>query len=56
MIGIISSEYGKQSLNLAEKEKANRFIVELAALLHDLIDDKIVSNKNEAIKEDALMA
>lgn len=41
----------KTALNLAEKEKANRFIVELAALLHDLIDDKIVSNKNEAVKE-----
>lgn len=41
----------KTAINLAEKEKANRFIVELAALLHDLIDDKIVSNKNEAVKE-----
>ncbi|OJF97133.1 HD domain-containing protein [Alkalibacterium sp. 20] len=41
----------KMSLNLAEKEKANRFIVGLAALLHDLIDDKLVTNKDEAVQE-----
>lgn len=31
----------KLALHIAEKEKGNLFIVELAALLHDLIDDKI---------------
>jgi len=41
----------KTAVALAEKEKANRFIVELAALLHDLIDDKLVSNKDEAVQE-----
>ncbi|WP_423190418.1 HD domain-containing protein [Alkalibacterium sp. f15] len=41
----------KMALNLAEKEKANRFIVGLAALLHDLIDDKLVTNKDEAVQE-----
>lgn len=41
----------KTAVTLAEKEKANRFIVELAALLHDLIDDKLVSNKDEAVQE-----
>lgn len=41
----------KTAVTLAEKEKANRSIVELAALLHDLIDDKLVSNKDEAVQE-----
>jgi len=41
----------KTAVALAEKEKANRFIIELAALLHDLIDDKLVSNKDEAVQE-----
>ncbi|MER2063181.1 MAG: HD domain-containing protein [Alkalibacterium sp.] len=41
----------KTAVTLAEKEKANRFIVELAALLHDLIDDKLVSDKDEAVQE-----
>lgn len=41
----------KMAVNLAEKEQANRFIVELAALLHDLIDDKLVDNKEEAVQE-----
>ncbi|HZH60404.1 MAG TPA: HD domain-containing protein [Metabacillus sp.] len=31
----------KLAIHIAEKEKANLFIVELAALLHDLIDDKM---------------
>lgn len=31
----------KLAIHIAEKEKANLFIVELAALLHDLIDDKL---------------
>ncbi|MFO8069419.1 MAG: HD domain-containing protein [Alkalibacterium sp.] len=41
----------KMAVKLAEKEKANRFVVELAALLHDLIDDKLVSNKEDAVQE-----
>lgn len=41
----------KMAVHLTEKEKANRFIVELAALLHDLIDDKLVTNKMDAIQE-----
>lgn len=41
----------KMAIHLAEKEKANLFVVELAALLHDLIDDKLVANKEEAIQE-----
>lgn len=41
----------KMAVNLAEKEQANRFVVELAALLHDLIDDKLVASKEDAIQE-----
>jgi len=41
----------KMAVYLAEKEQANRFIVELSALLHDLIDDKLVTNKEEAVQE-----
>ncbi len=41
----------KMAVTLAEEEQANRFVVELAALLHDLIDDKLVSNKEDAIQE-----
>ncbi|MDZ7836104.1 MAG: HD domain-containing protein [Alkalibacterium sp.] len=41
----------KVAVRLAEQEQANRFIVEMAALLHDLIDDKLVSNKEEAVQE-----
>ncbi|PMC39253.1 phosphohydrolase [Bacillus sp. UMB0899] len=38
----------KLAVFIAEKENANLFIVELAAILHDLIDDKV----NESIRID----
>lgn len=41
----------KMASKLAAKEQANSYIVELAALLHDLIDDKLVSSKDEAVQE-----
>lgn len=41
----------KMASKLAAKEQANSYIVELAALLHDLIDDKLVSSKDEAVRE-----
>ncbi|GEK91276.1 phosphohydrolase [Alkalibacterium kapii] len=41
----------KTAVTLAEKENADCFVVELSALLHDLIDDKLVSNKDEAVEE-----
>ncbi|MCC5893926.1 MAG: HD domain-containing protein [Alkalibacterium sp.] len=41
----------KTASKLAEKEQANSYIVELAALLHDLIDDKLVTSKDKAIEE-----
>lgn len=34
---------------LAEKEKADLFIVTLAALLHDLADDKVVESEEQGI-------
>lgn len=36
---------------IAEAEKADLFICEAAALLHDVIDDKIVSNSEVALNE-----
>lgn len=41
----------KMASKLAEKEQANSFIVELSALLHDLIDDKLVKDKGQALQE-----
>lgn len=41
----------KTASKLAEKEQANSFIVELSALLHDLIDDKLVSDTTQAAQE-----
>lgn len=41
----------KTAKQIAEKEKANRFIVEMAALLHDLIDDKVVDDSSKAVEE-----
>jgi uncharacterized protein len=41
----------KMASKLAAKEQAKSYIVELAALLHDLIDDKLVSSKDEAVRE-----
>lgn len=41
----------KTASKLADKEQANSFIVELAALLHDLIDDKLVKDKGQAVQE-----
>lgn len=41
----------KMASKLAAKEQANSYVVELAALLHDLIDDKLVSSKDEAVQE-----
>lgn len=36
---------------LARVEEADSFIVEMAALLHDTIDDKLVANEEQAIQE-----
>lgn len=41
----------KTASKLAKKEQANSFIIELAALLHDLIDDKLVDDKEQALQE-----
>lgn len=41
----------KTAQSIGEQEKANLFIVEMAALLHDLIDDKLVENPSEAAQE-----
>ncbi|MFS0785720.1 HD domain-containing protein [Shouchella sp. 1P09AA] len=41
----------KVAVMLAEKENADQQIVELSALLHDIIDDKIVENEQEAVEE-----
>lgn len=41
----------KVAVMLAEKENADQQIVELSALLHDIIDDKIVANEQEAVEE-----
>ena len=36
---------------LAEKEGANQFICELAALLHDMVDDKLIADPEKALIE-----
>lgn len=41
----------KTASKLAKKEQANSFIIELAALLHDLIDDKLIDDKEQALQE-----
>lgn len=41
----------KTASTIAKEEQANSYIVELAALLHDLIDDKLVSSKQQAVQE-----
>lgn len=41
----------KMASKLAKKEQANSYIVELAALVHDLIDDKLVTDKSKSIEE-----
>ncbi|EXJ23148.1 HD domain protein [Alkalibacterium sp. AK22] len=41
----------KTASRIAKDEQANSYIVELAALLHDLIDDKLVSDKQQAVQE-----
>ncbi len=40
----------KMAKNIAIEENADIFIVLMAALLHDLADDKIVKNEKEGIK------
>ncbi|WP_257350438.1 HD domain-containing protein [Pseudalkalibacillus decolorationis] len=39
----------KLAITISEKEQANRFICEAAALLHDVIDDKIVDDEEQAV-------
>ena len=41
----------KTAKELAEKEEANVFVVSLAALLHDLADDKVISDEAQGIKK-----
>ncbi|MCK0472599.1 HD domain-containing protein [Halalkalibacter sp. APA_J-10(15)] len=40
-----------QAVEIAQVEGGNQFIIILAALLHDLIDDKVVESEEEGIKE-----
>lgn len=39
------------AIELAVKEEANQFIVELAALLHDVADEKLIKDEEEGIKQ-----
>jgi uncharacterized protein len=39
------------AIELAAKEEANQFIVELAALLHDIADDKIIKDEEKGIRQ-----
>ncbi|WP_227936862.1 HD domain-containing protein [Alkalihalobacillus deserti] len=41
----------KQAREIANVEGANALIVTLAALLHDLIDDKVVASEEEGLKQ-----
>nr|WP_096154360.1 MULTISPECIES: HD domain-containing protein [Bacillus] len=41
----------KVAIQIAHKEKANIKIVEIAALLHDVMDDKLVKDKKKAKEE-----
>ncbi|GAA0371569.1 HD domain-containing protein [Alkalibacterium iburiense] len=41
----------KTAQSIGEQEKANLFIIEMAALLHDLIDDKLVKDASIAAEE-----
>lgn len=41
----------KNAVTIGKEEKIELFVVELAALLHDLADDKIVENEEKAIDE-----
>lgn len=41
----------KTALQLAEKENGDKKIVQLAALVHDLADDKVVESEEEGLKE-----
>ena len=41
----------KTAQSIGEQEKGNLFIVEMAALLHDLIDDKLVEDPSRAAEE-----
>lgn len=40
----------RMAVTLAEKEGADVFICELAALLHDMVDDKLTDNEAEALQ------
>lgn len=41
----------KNAVTIGKEEKVDLFVVELASLLHDLADDKIVENEEKAIDE-----
>ncbi|WP_449536650.1 HD domain-containing protein [Ferdinandcohnia sp. Marseille-Q9671] len=41
----------KQALQIAEKENANLFVVELAALLHDVADEKLNDSEEEGLQK-----
>ncbi|MBF0708109.1 HD domain-containing protein [Alkalihalobacillus hwajinpoensis] len=41
----------KQAKRIADEESANTFICEVAALVHDLADDKVASSEQEGIRE-----
>ncbi|MGD7051229.1 HD domain-containing protein [Sutcliffiella horikoshii] len=43
------------ALHIGEKEKANLLMVEIIALLHDVLDDKITANKDKAKEEIAAL-
>src|SRR5699024_8323798 len=41
----------KTAKEIAEKEKADSFVVTAASLLHDLADDKVVESEEQGLKE-----
>ena len=43
------------ALHIGKEEKANLLMVEIIALLHDVLDDKITANKDKAKEEIAAL-
>ena len=52
MIGIILNVH-KMAISLSEQEGGNRFIIEMAALLHDVADEKLNESRsrNEKVSD-----
>ena len=51
MIGIILNVYIKWRFLLSEQEGGNRFIIEMAALLHDVADEKLNESEEAGMKK-----